>query len=110
MSYFYARRLVLVSAIMWIQEFLVAQFFLFIFLLIANVMLLKYLRPYTEQFSETREVLNEVLIMFMAYHMFAFTDYIPDPILRHKIGISCLSFLALHLTFNLGLIFMTTCR
>ena len=45
-SFFYLRRLLIVVSIMWFQNFLVAQFFFYVNLLIANVTLLNYNRPY----------------------------------------------------------------
>lgn len=95
---------------MWFQNFLVAQFFVYIFMVIINVCILTHWHPYKFLNENRRDTANEVLIMLIMYHMFAFNDFVPDPIVRYNLGYSCLAFLGLHLLANLVLITIASCR
>ena len=102
--FFYLRRLLIVVSLMWFQGFLVVQFFIYIKLLIVNVILLLYIKPYTTKGQNLMETINEVVAMLIMYHMFMFTDFVPDPTTRFQLGFSCIVFIAVHLLMNLSVI------
>ena len=46
-------------------------------------------------------MLNEVVTIFINYHIFCFTDWIPDANVKYKLGYSCLLFNFVSLSFNI---------
>ena len=47
------------------------------------------------------EEINEIFTIFIMYHIFCFTDWVPDASVQYNLGYSCLFFNFLHLGFNL---------
>lgn len=65
---------------------------------------------YIYRWKEDRrlEMFNELCILLCCYVYFLFTDFVPDPLLRKKIGNYLLFFTALNVGVNMFLILRTT--
>ena len=50
------------------------------------------------------EHINEIFIVFIQYHMFTFTDLVPEPETRNLMGQSCVGFTSLTIAINLFVI------
>ena len=57
--------------------------------------------PYEEKTSFCLEVCNEIFIVFVQYHMFLFTEMVPNVEIRNEMGYSCVLFTCAILLINL---------
>ncbi len=51
---------------------------------------------------------NEATILMSCYHMFCFTDFVDDPTMRYKIGLSLICFTSLNLLVNCSVMVVET--
>ena len=65
-------------------------------------------KPYEIRRDNKMELINEIICIVIMYHIFCFTDYIPDPQIKYNLGFSVLFFNTLSLSINLGSILKTT--
>lgn len=84
-------------------------FFVHIFTLMMTIVAMLVVNGYvtgarSSRLDQRMDAFNEVKLMLVAYHLFFFTDYLPDPELKYKVGYSCLVFLALGLFSNMFLL------
>jgi hypothetical protein len=56
------------------------------------------------------EFFNEATILLCCYHMFCYTDYVEDPIMRYKIGFSLILFTTLNLGINVMIMVVETLK
>lgn len=54
------------------------------------------------------EIWNEVCLIFLGYHIFCFTDWVPDPTWRYRIGFSCVLWTLVGLVSNMLVIMVET--
>ena len=71
---------------------------------IFEVILVGYINPYKNPRINSIAIINEVISVFIMYHIFCFTEWVPDANTKYEIGFSCLFFNGLHLLVNLLLI------
>ena len=69
-----------------------------------------YVEPYAAKFDNQLEIWNEVCLIFLAYHIFCFTDWVPDPTWRYRIGFSCVMWTLIGLISNMVVIMAETFR
>ena len=100
-GYYYLRRLLLALTVVLLQDVLVIQFFNFVMSSIFNVILIGYIKPYNQQRLNETEMLNEVVTVFIMYHIFCFTDWVPDANVKYELGFSCLLFNFVSLCVNI---------
>ena len=72
---------------------------------VGQVVFVGMVAPYKTTKANKIELLNEVLTMFIMYHIFCFTDYVPEEEMRYRLGYSCLAFNFVHLALNIYHIF-----
>ena len=101
-SSYYIRRLVLAATVVMLGHVLVIQFFIFVMTSIFQVILVGFIDPYITKQLNTNEIINETITIFIMYHIFCFTDWVPDAKVQYNLGYSCLFFNFLHLSFNLS--------
>jgi len=99
--YYYLRRIVLAMTVVLLDDVLVIQFFIFIMSSIFQIILVGFIMPYKKKRHNLSEMINEVVTIFIMYHIFCFTSWVPDANIRYNIGYSCLVFNFLNLGFNL---------
>ena len=68
---------------------------------IAHVVFVGVVQPFKSRKQNKMELLNEVLTMTIMYHIFCFTDFVPDEQIRFYIGYSCLGTNMIHLGLNI---------
>ena len=50
---------------------------------ISILMYLSYTKPFKDKLSNILEMFNEICILILSYHLFYFTDYVEDPLLKY---------------------------
>ena len=103
--FYYIRRLVLSISIVFLGQQLVIQFFFFIFTAITSIILVGFIKPYVHRRDNNEELVNEVICIFIMYHIFCFTDWLPNANVKYNLGFSCLFWNGLNLATNLTTIF-----
>lgn len=68
------------------------------------MVLIAYIRPYKDKQQHKLEYFNETVLMLLLYTFLCFSDMVADPETRFNMGYACISIVAAHLLFNLGLI------
>lgn len=66
--------------------------------------------PFKYRGERLLELFNEVNIMLCSYHLFLFTDFVPDPEVRSQIGVSMICFTSFNFVFNIGIMLFSTIR
>ena len=100
-SYYYIRRLLLAATAVMLSHVLVVQLLIFQLSAIMHLILIGYTHPFKLKRHNYSEMMNEVSTLLIMQHVFCFTDWIPDPILKYNIGFSCLVFNFANLGLNL---------
>ena len=100
-SYYYIRRLLLAATAVMLSHVLVVQLLIFKLSAISHLILIGYTHPFALKRHNYSEMMNEVSTLLIMYHIFCFTDWIPDPALQYNIGFSCLVFNFANLGLNL---------
>ncbi len=100
-TYYYIRRFVLAITVVMMGQLLVAQFFIFIMTSIFQVILAGFIQPFKLAKMNRSEIINEIITIFIMYHIFCFTDWVPDAHVQYNLGFSCLFINLLDLAFNL---------
>ena len=54
------------------------------------------------------EVFNEICVLIATYHLFLFTDFVPDPELRYNIGWSIIGVTLVNIVVNMLVMFWST--
>jgi hypothetical protein len=71
-------------------------------------------RPFEEPDLNRLEIFNEITILISAYHLLAFTDWIPDSEeyshIHENFGISMLTFTAINVIVNTSIMFVKTVK
>ncbi len=60
-------------------------------------------RPHTEKFQTMAELMNEVLLILICYHLVLFTNLIEDDGMLVYVGYSLVAHLCLLLAVNIGI-------
>lgn len=77
------------------KDSLTTQFMAMILLGLVSMILIGVQKPFKH--SNVAEMGHEVVIILIMYHMFCFTEFVPDPKVRSWIGYSVILITALHL-------------
>ena len=67
---------------------------------VIQVMFVGLAKPLKTEAMNYMEILNEILTLLIMYHIFCFTDFVPDPEVRYALGYTCLAFNFNHLLAN----------
>ena len=93
--------MILAMAVVWLRKLLVFQFFIFVMCSVAQIILIGIVTPFKTRHENNLETANEVLTMLIMYHIFCFTDFVPEEKTRYYIGYTCLAANIAHLAFNM---------
>ena len=104
------RRLILVFLIVFLPTHPYAQVQLVTLKCGFLVIFFGYLNVYQTSKNRILEFFNETTIMLCCYHMFCFTDFVDDPTVRYKIGISLIFFTSLNLVVNCSIMAFETLK
>ena len=75
------------SVIIWPNIFFV-QYFTLVLTGVATIILVGYKLPFRNLVRNKAEILLEVTTIVISYHVFCFTDWLPDLVVRHWLGYS----------------------
>ena len=75
------RRLVFALNAILLQEYAWAQVQIVVMHCIIVIMFIQMTKPFEVPLLNLMEVINECFIIGAAYHLFIFTDFVPDPII-----------------------------
>ena len=101
-AFYYIRRIILALTIINVHQSLFWSFFSMVFQFIIKIILLVILeRSLATRFDNQNEIFNECMIMIVMYHMLCFSDNVPDPQAKSKIGIACIISITFHIFYNL---------
>ena len=63
-----------------------------------------YTEPMTEISAGRLELLNEVFVLFITYHLYQFTDFMPDLAVRDIVGKSLIYTTFANVAINIGFV------
>ena len=61
----------------------------------------KLAEPFDSPLLNRLEIFNELSIMFAAYHLFVFTNYVDDPQMQYQVGWSMIGMTAFNISVNM---------
>ena len=67
-------------------------------------------KPFELPFLNIMEVINECFIIMAAYHLFLYTEFVPDPILQYKLGWSIIVVTVINIILNMGVMIGVSIR
>ena len=70
-------------------------------MVVTAVILVGQIKPFKQVGGDRKEQVNEVLMMFVVYHMICFTPFMPDAETAYNLGYTVISLIAFHLIFNI---------
>ena len=97
--FYYRRILVPLSVIFW-PNVIFVQYGTLVMTGVATIILLGQKRPFASKSRVKSEIMQEITIIFISYHVFCFTDWLSDLEVRHWIGYSIIAWV-------MGQIFVT---
>lgn len=104
------RRLLFAVIATALEEHPVAQVGLLVFhcvlLLIYDVLV----RPFEQPVLNRLEIFNELCILAAAYHLYAFTDNVDDPLVQEKVGWAIIGVTTFNIATNMLVMIYFTCR
>ncbi len=103
--FFFYRRMLIITCVIYFDSSLITQFITVVVSGLAVVMLLSLRRPFKSPSRNRVEILEECAIMVTMYHIFCFTEFVPEPIVKHYIGYSLVACTLLHLAVYLSVKF-----
>jgi hypothetical protein len=87
-AFFMFRRFLMAVTIVFIYDMFSVQFFVTAMSIVFAVIITGHVKPFEKMEKHTFEQLNEVFLMVLIYHFVCFTPFLPDPIVRVRIGFS----------------------
>ena len=106
--FFVIRRLLFLVAAMFMQGFLWGQLAIQFFSCTTMVIYLMTFWPFEDPKFTEIELMNELTSILLLYHMFCFTDWIPDANVKYELGFSCLMINSVSLCVNIIQILYST--
>ena len=100
--FFFYRRMLIITCVIYFDSSLITQFITVVVSGIAVVMLVALRQPFKSPMRNMVEILEECAIMITMYHIFCFTEFVPDPIVKHYIGYSLVACILLHMIVYLS--------
>ncbi len=61
-------------------------------------------RPYIEKRLNRIEIYNELTVLFCSWHLFLYTELVPDALMCYYLGWSIVLFTLLNLVINIGIV------
>jgi len=77
---------------------------------ITAVIMIGHVSPYARKGQNQVETFNEVVIMFVVYHMICFTPFIWDLEMKYNLGYSVCSLVSFHLIVNFSVLTKSSFR
>jgi len=105
---FLMRRLIVVMAAVFmpVKSGYHCQFF--IFLSIAMLAYLVFVRPFATRIMNILEIINEAVVLITGYHLILFSDYVADIDFKQKAGFSFIAILSACILLNWSFLFIQT--
>lgn len=75
----------------------IAQYFVLVATGLAMMTLIGYMRPFKEVNRNRVELFDEAFILFFMYHIFCFTDFVPNLSTRRFLGYSAISWMLFYM-------------
>ena len=97
------------SIILFPTAFIV-QYFVLAMTTEAMIILIGLKRPFKERSRNRAELFDEMFILFFMYHIFCFTEFVPDVNTQYYIGYSAISLMLLHLLIFYVVLAYTTLK
>ena len=66
-----------------------------------------YTSPMTSKVANRMELLNEAFVLIFTYHLYQFTDFMPDLENRNLVGKSLIVITILNVSVNMGTLFIS---
>ena len=67
-------------------------------------------KPFELPLLNKMEVINECFIIMAAYHLFLYTDFVPDPILQYQLGWSIIGVTVINIILNMAVMIGVSMR
>ena len=106
---FFARRLIFVWSVIYLQDFLWAQLAIQTMTSVFIVQYLLWFWPLESAFAVKMEVMNECTIVLMSYGQMCFTDFVPEPETRSLIGFYYIGITLANVLVHLIFLALATC-
>ena len=74
------------------------------------VIIFGYISAYRLPRDRRIEYFNEITIMMCVYHLFVFTDFVDDPVIRYYVGFSLIGVTCLNIVGNVGVLLSVTLK
>ena len=100
--FFFYRRLMIISCLIYFDSMIITQYLIIALTGLGVVMLLALREPFKSSMRNKAEILEECSTMVTMYHIFCFTEFISDSLVKHGVGYSLIVSIVLHLFFFLG--------
>lgn len=100
------RRIIIMLVLIFMFHAPFYQIICMVLLQLSVLMYLGHAKPFDRRGSNVQEFFNEWLNLVFTYHLFLFTDYVPDPDTRWGIGTSAITILILYMVINLIIVFV----
>lgn len=85
------------AALILFPEVFILQYFVLTASGIVLVTFICYVWPYNSSLSNRMELINEIVIIFIMYHILCFTDFTQSLTVRHYLGYSVIVCMLLNL-------------
>jgi hypothetical protein len=72
--------------------------------LVSAIVLQILLKPFSEKKKEIAEMMNEVLLLIMFYHVMCFTSFVTDLGGQQYMGYSMIALVGLSIVYNIAMI------
>ena len=108
--FYIVRRLLFVASAIWLEHFLWAQLAIQFACSVTMMIYLQSYRPFNDKIFTTLETFNEVTTIFLLYHMFTFTDWLPLASTRYIMGWSFIIFTSANLLVHVLLLLIETVK
>jgi len=96
--------------VVFLQTTVIWQIALMTLTVIVQVIILGRVEPFKGKEKNQLEMINETFVMFVMYHMICFTAFVPDLVVRDRLGYVLLTLIVVHLTASLFIITRDTYR
>ena len=108
--YFLVRRFLLALTVVNLNNTVIWQVSLMTAQIVFAVILLGNVRPFAVPENNNIEVVNEVILMLVMYHMICFTPFIYDLEIRYNLGFIVCFVVVMHLVVNFYFMIATSVR
>jgi len=71
------------------------------------IILIGYVTPFINKKMNTMELVNEAFVLLITYHLYTFTDFMPDVKTRELVGKSLIVVTISSIVVNFGLVTLT---